>query len=127
MQSLPAHTRILAIMFKKHNKMWSGGCNCAVMKPTMLMHTAFRIQPLEYFQMIKQLRCQCPCAADADGHLCWTQAEVLTFIARVNPSVKFTPVQLTAIVDEASAPLHLPCTPHLPASCWHCPCTCGLP
>lgn len=33
------------------------------------------------------------------------QAELLTFIARVNPSVKFTPVQLTAIVDEASAQL----------------------
>ena len=28
------------------------------------------------------------------------QAELLTFVARVNPSVKFTPAQLTAIADE---------------------------
>lgn len=45
---------------------------------------------------------------DAGCDLCHLlpQAELLTFIARVNPSVKFTPVQLTAIIDEASALLH---------------------
>ncbi|EIE19554.1 hypothetical protein COCSUDRAFT_67698 [Coccomyxa subellipsoidea C-169] len=36
--------------------------------------------------------------ANCDGGL--SKAELLTFVARVNPTVKFTPVQLTAIADE---------------------------
>lgn len=37
------------------------------------------------------------------------QAELLTFVARVNPTVKFTPVQLTAIADEVCH--HSSCDP----------------
>ena len=36
------------------------------------------------------------------GHL--LQAELLTFVARVNPGTKFTPLQLSAIADEVCSP-----------------------
>ena len=44
------------------------------------------------------------------GHL--PQAELLTFVARVNPATKFTPLQLTAIVEEVISLVHVPaCSP----------------